>query len=128
MSSKRPAPTKRERARNEHALKDLLKVPGNDRCADCNAMNPGWASWNVGVFLCTRCASIHRKLGTHVSKVKSLSLDNWESDQVDVLRLIGNIKANAVWNPDPSKHPIPLNTEESDSVMERYVRNKYEYK
>lgn len=121
MSSKRPAPTKRERARNEQALKELLKVPGNDRCADCNAMNPGWASWSVsstsidldrsrwglyalekdwwvgtelqtlmramlqiGVFLCTRCASIHRKLGTHVSKVKSLSLDNWESDQVDV--------------------------------------------
>jgi len=47
MSSKRPAPTKRERARNEHALKELLKVSGNDRCADCSTMNPGWASWSV---------------------------------------------------------------------------------
>lgn len=38
----------------------------------------------LGVFLCMRCASIHRKLGTHISKVKSLSMDGWSNDQVDV--------------------------------------------
>jgi Putative GTPase activating protein for Arf len=38
----------------------------------------------LGIFLCVRCASLHRKLGTHVSKVKSLSMDTWSSDQVDV--------------------------------------------
>lgn len=31
-----------------------------------------------------RCATIHRKLGTHVSKVKSLSMDSWSNEQVDV--------------------------------------------
>lgn len=31
-----------------------------------------------------RCASIHRKLGVHVSKIKSLSMDTWSIDQVDV--------------------------------------------
>lgn len=31
-----------------------------------------------------RCASLHRKLGTHISKVKSLSMDTWSNDQVDV--------------------------------------------
>lgn len=31
-----------------------------------------------------RCASLHRKLGTHISKVKSLSMDTWTDDQVDV--------------------------------------------
>ena len=31
-----------------------------------------------------RCASLHRKLGTHISKVKSLSMDSWSNDQVDV--------------------------------------------
>lgn len=98
------AMNKRQTARNERALQDLLKVPGNDRCADCFARNPGllrrdarsarlhfadtpaagWASWNLGVFLCVRCASLHRKLGTHISKVKSLSMDAWTIDQVDV--------------------------------------------
>ena len=31
-----------------------------------------------------RCAAIHRKLGTHISKVKSLSMDTWSAEQVDV--------------------------------------------
>lgn len=31
-----------------------------------------------------RCAAIHRKLGTHVSKVKSLSMDSWTNEQVEV--------------------------------------------
>ena len=31
-----------------------------------------------------RCASLHRKLGTHISKVKSLSMDSWSNEQVDV--------------------------------------------
>jgi hypothetical protein len=76
--------SKRQQARNERELQDLLRVPGNGQCADCGARNPGWASWNLGIFLCMRCASLHRKMGTHISKVKSLSMDTWSSDQVDV--------------------------------------------
>lgn len=38
----------------------------------------------LGVFLCMRCAAIHRKLGTHITKVKSLSMDSWSNDQVEV--------------------------------------------
>ena len=34
--------SKRHQFRNEKALQDLVRtVPGNDRCADCQAMNPG---------------------------------------------------------------------------------------
>jgi len=33
---------KRQQARNERMLQDLIKsVPGNDRCADCGTRNPG---------------------------------------------------------------------------------------
>lgn len=36
------ATSKRQQARNERALQDLVKnVPGNDCCADCGARNPG---------------------------------------------------------------------------------------
>lgn len=38
----------------------------------------------LGIFLCMRCASLHRKLGTHISKVKSLSMDTWTNEQVEV--------------------------------------------
>jgi len=45
---------------------------------------PRWASWNLGVFLCIRCAGIHRNLGVHVSKVKSVNLDSWTPEQIAV--------------------------------------------
>lgn len=52
-------------------------VPGNDFCVDCNAANPEWASLNLGVLMCIECSGIHRNLGSHISKVRSLDLDDW---------------------------------------------------
>ena len=45
---------------------------------------PRWASWNIGIFVCIRCAGIHRNLGVHISKVKSVNLDSWTPHQVAV--------------------------------------------
>lgn len=52
--------------------------------------DPEWASYNLGVFLCTRCASIHKTLGVHISKVKHLKLDAWEDSQLERMKQIGN--------------------------------------
>ncbi|KAI7867680.1 hypothetical protein BDF14DRAFT_1684770, partial [Spinellus fusiger] len=68
--------------RHERILADLLKVPGNDYCADCTAKNPRWVSYSLGVFLCVRCAGLHRKMGTHISKIKSMTMDQWTLDQI----------------------------------------------
>jgi hypothetical protein len=38
----------------------------------------------LGIFLCMRCAALHRKMGTHITKVKSLSMDSWSTEQVEV--------------------------------------------
>jgi stromal membrane-associated protein len=45
---------------------------------------PRWASWNIGVFICIRCAGFHRNLGVHISKVKSVNLDSWTGEQMAV--------------------------------------------
>ncbi|KAG6319628.1 hypothetical protein E4U44_006900 [Claviceps purpurea] len=118
--------SKRQQARNEKALQDLVhNIPGNNQCADCHARNPAWASWSLGVFLCMRCATIHRKLGTHVSKVKSLSMDSWSNEQVDNMRKVGNVASNQIYNPESKRPPVPVDVDEADSAMERFIRQKY---
>ncbi|KAF4451187.1 hypothetical protein F53441_5797 [Fusarium austroafricanum] len=118
--------SKRQQARNEKALQDLVQnTPGNNMCADCHARNPAWASWSLGVFLCMRCAAIHRKLGTHISKVKSLSMDSWTNEQVDNMRKVGNVTSNNLYNPEHRKPPVPVDVDEADSAMERFIRQKY---
>lgn len=47
-------------------------------------LGPRWASWNLGVFVCIRCAGIHRNLGVHISRVKSVNLDSWTPEQIEV--------------------------------------------
>ncbi|APA11714.1 hypothetical protein sscle_08g064840 [Sclerotinia sclerotiorum 1980 UF-70] len=117
--------SKRQLARNEMALQELVKSPGNNVCADCQARNPGWASWSLGIFLCMRCAALHRKLGTHITKVKSLSMDSWSKDQVDHMKKVGNVASNRIYNPQNTRPPIPIDADEADSAMERFIRQKY---
>ncbi|KAI1817392.1 ArfGap-domain-containing protein [Poronia punctata] len=118
--------SKRQQARNERALQDLVhNVEGNNLCADCGARNPSWASWNLGIFLCMRCATIHRKLGTHISKVKSLSMDSWTNEQVENMKRTGNSSSNKTYNPQNKRPPVPIDADEADSAMERFIRSKY---
>ncbi|CAO3620309.1 unnamed protein product [Cunninghamella echinulata] len=124
MSEKKQCKSIQER--HERLLNELLKIPGNEYCADCRARNPKWASYSLGVFLCVRCASIHRKMGTHISRIKSLSMDKWAMEQIETLKNAGgNIKVNNIVNPNPSKYPLPLADDEGPA-MEKYIRNKWE--
>ena len=44
-------------------------------------------------MLCMTCAGKHRGLGTHLSTVRSLTLDNWQPRHVTFMRLGGNSRA-----------------------------------
>ncbi|KAH9365298.1 hypothetical protein HPB48_018300 [Haemaphysalis longicornis] len=88
--------------------------------------NPEWASCNLGVFLCTECAGIHRSLGSHVSRVRSLRLDKWEDAQVDELAAVGNAMAKAKYEAHvPACYRRP-NADDVSVVKEQWVRAKYE--
>lgn len=57
----------------EKPIDILRRVCGNEKCADCGAPEPDWASLNLGVLVCIECSGVHRNLGVHISKVNSSS-------------------------------------------------------
>lgn len=113
---------RKQMAAQEKVFMELLKIPENKYCADCGARGPKWASWNLGVFLCINCGGVHRRLGTHVSKVKALTLDKWTPEQLDSMKQKGNAVVNKQCNPRNVPCPSPGN----DALLERYIRDKYE--
>lgn len=60
-------------------------------------VDPNWASLNLGALMCIECSGIHRNLGTHLSRVRSLDLDDWPMELIKVMSSIGNELANSVW-------------------------------
>uniref|UniRef100_A0A671LH18 Arf-GAP with GTPase, ANK repeat and PH domain-containing protein 1 n=1 Tax=Sinocyclocheilus anshuiensis TaxID=1608454 RepID=A0A671LH18_9TELE len=109
------------------ALQSVRNMRGNTRCVDCEAQNPDWASLNLGALICIECSGIHRNLGTHLSRVRSLDLDEWPLELIKVMSAIGNELANSVWeaNAQGRLKPAPdANREE----RERWIRAKYEQK
>ncbi|CAH1131574.1 unnamed protein product [Ceutorhynchus assimilis] len=103
------------------------RVPGNGSCVDCDAPNPDWASLNLGVLMCIECSGIHRNLGSHISRVRSLDLDEWPPGNQSVMLAIGNTLANSVWECQTYNRikPIPTSSREE---KERWIRSKYEHK
>ncbi|XP_058266221.1 arf-GAP with coiled-coil, ANK repeat and PH domain-containing protein 3 isoform X1 [Hemibagrus wyckioides] len=88
----------RERSvRAESVLQRVQCVPGNDMCCDCGQADPRWASINLGILLCIECSGIHRSLGVHCSKVRSLTLDSWEPELLKLMCELGNSVINHIY-------------------------------
>lgn len=60
-------------------------------------LDPDWASLNLGALMCIECSGIHRHLGAHLSRVRSLDLDDWPPELLAVMTAMGNALANSVW-------------------------------
>ncbi|CAK9782819.1 ArfGap-domain-containing protein [Cutaneotrichosporon oleaginosum] len=107
--------------RNARILRDLVKQPDNKTCADCRKNDARWASWNLGVFVCIRCSGMHRAMGTHISKVKSIDLDIWTPEQMANIQKWGNKRANAYWERHLKAGHVP-----PEHKIESFIRSKYE--
>ncbi|KAI5478375.1 hypothetical protein MNV49_005226 [Pseudohyphozyma bogoriensis] len=121
--SARYTQSKSEAAKHTEILKAMLKRPENKLCADCKRNDPRWASTNLGCFMCIRCSGIHRGMGVHITRIKSVDLDTWSPEQIENVQRWGNARANAYWEAHLKPGHMP-----PEHKMESFIRSKYETK
>lgn len=119
--------SKKQSTTDPAGVQSIRNVRGNNVCADCGTPNPDWASLNLGTLICIECSGIHRNLGTHLSRVRSLDLDEWPPDLMRVMMSIGNNTANSVWEAN-IKGRQKVSSSSSREEKERWIRCKYETK
>uniref|UniRef100_A0A673BY06 Arf-GAP with coiled-coil, ANK repeat and PH domain-containing protein n=1 Tax=Sphaeramia orbicularis TaxID=375764 RepID=A0A673BY06_9TELE len=122
----------RERsARGETILQRIQCLPGNEQCCDCGQADPRWASINLGILLCIECSGIHRSLGVHCSKVRSLTLDTWEPELLKLMCELGNSVINHIYEGSYQeqglKKPLPSSSRQEKEawIKAKYVEKKF---
>lgn len=119
-------------------MTNLLSLSSNSRCCDCNDLRPTWAtlvlppvgvsreSPVIGAFCCLHCSAAHRRLGSHICHVRSVTLDDWSEDDVQAMIKGGNLRVNSIFEGsmfNDTVKPTPL---VDASVRHAFIRDKYD--
>ncbi|KAI3839456.1 hypothetical protein MKX03_017717 [Papaver bracteatum] len=85
----------------------------------------GFRSANIGVFLCLKCCGVHRSPGTYISKVLSVTLDDWSDEEIEsMIKVGGKFSVNSIYEasiPDGISKPGADSSHERSSKLIRCV-------
>ena len=90
--------------------------------------DPDWASLSFGIIICIKCSGIHRSLGVHLSKVRSLALDFWNPEHVELMKCIGNERSWSIFEEgydEAVDGPQKPEEDSSQSIKEKWIAAKY---
>ena len=125
MSNKAVTRTSTSTSDKHKVAKLKCDTKGNSKCVDCDSPNPNWSSLNLGVLICIECSGIHRNLGSHISRVRSLDLDDWPSAHLATMTCLGNTMANSVWEGRTLPGHCKPGPGSGRAEKEKYIDSKY---
>ncbi|KAJ1734317.1 hypothetical protein LPJ61_001138 [Coemansia biformis] len=108
-------------------MSKLRRPRGNGACVDCGMAAPEWAAINLGALMCIECSGIHRSLGVHISKVRSVKLDNWEPELMQIMQRLGNARVNRIYEAvaPASDEPTKPAAKSRPEARQPYLKIKY---
>ncbi|KAF2015526.1 ADP-ribosylation factor GTPase-activating protein 1 [Aaosphaeria arxii CBS 175.79] len=101
-------------------LLEIQKTNENNKCVDCNAPSPQWASPKLGIFMCLSCSGVHRGLGVHISFIRSITMDAFKGAELARMAAGGNKPFRDFFNAHAS------NTKESRTFEGSEIRDRYD--
>jgi len=112
---------------NDEQVADRLRDfrSQNKVCADCTG-HPEWAELKHGVIICSKCSGVHRRLGTDVSRIKSLTLDSWTLKMYRLLK--GNDTVNEFLEFHVPNTYLKPHKDSEDALRDKYIESKYKLK
>ncbi|XP_068604791.1 arf-GAP with SH3 domain, ANK repeat and PH domain-containing protein 1a [Brachionichthys hirsutus] len=104
---------------------EVIRLPGNNSCCDCGAMDPRWIATNLGILTCIECSGIHREMGVHVSRIQSLELDKLGTSELLLARNVGNCSFNEIM--EAGLPPLSMKPTASSDMTARkeFINAKY---
>lgn len=117
---------------NDELINRIYRSPSNRVCAECKT-NKGveWVSINLLMIICIDCSGAHRSLGSHISKVRSLTLDvgAFTPSLRAAFDEVNNESMNEIWEarlpPNRKITPDASNKARAKFVTEKYVEKQY---
>lgn len=110
-------------------LLEFIGRPANGRCADCNCKlstaQDAWASVNLGVVVCVRCAALHRGLGVSNSRIRSLVYDRWDMPTARGLMAVGNERARDLYLGTLPASVKPPGKKAEEERLKTWIHSKY---